>query len=55
MSFLGLEGYHAFITGAAGDISSQGVRGFLSKSIQSITKALSMLREVHLTLRTLQL
>jgi hypothetical protein len=29
MSFLGLEGYHVFITGAAGGIGSQAVKEFL--------------------------
>ena len=34
MSFLGLEGYHAFITGAAGGIGSEAVREFLSKYVE---------------------
>jgi hypothetical protein len=29
MSFLGLEGLHAFVTGAAGGIGSQAVKEFL--------------------------
>ena len=29
-SFLALEGYHVFITGAAGGIGSEAVREFLS-------------------------
>lgn len=29
MSFLGLEGYHVFITGAAGGIGGQAVKEFL--------------------------
>lgn len=31
MSFLGLEGYHVFITGAAGGIGGQAVKEFLSE------------------------
>jgi NAD(P)-dependent dehydrogenase (short-subunit alcohol dehydrogenase family) len=33
MSYLGLEGCHVFITGAAGGIGSQAVEEFLSKSV----------------------
>lgn len=33
MSFLGLEGYHVFVTGAGGGIGSQAVKEFLSKSL----------------------
>jgi len=32
MSFLGLEGYHVFVTGAAGGIGSQVVKEFLGMS-----------------------
>lgn len=31
MSFLGLEGYHVFVTGAAGGIGGQAVKEFLSE------------------------
>jgi NAD(P)-dependent dehydrogenase (short-subunit alcohol dehydrogenase family) len=31
MSFLGLEGYHVFVTGAAGGIGSQAVKEFLGE------------------------
>jgi uncharacterized protein YbjT (DUF2867 family) len=31
MSFLGLEGLHVFVTGAAGGIGGQAVREFLSE------------------------
>jgi NAD(P)-dependent dehydrogenase (short-subunit alcohol dehydrogenase family) len=36
MSFLGLEGYHVFVTGAAGGIGSQVVKEFLGLSFVSI-------------------
>lgn len=32
MSFLGLEGHHVFVTGAAGGIGSEAVREFLCES-----------------------
>jgi FlaA1/EpsC-like NDP-sugar epimerase len=32
MSFLGLEGFHVFITGAAGGIGGQAVKEFLGMS-----------------------
>ena len=35
MSFLGLEGLHVFITGAAGGIGSQAVQEFLGMWILS--------------------
>lgn len=31
MSFLGLEGYHVFVTGAAGGIGGQAVKEFLGE------------------------
>lgn len=36
MSFLGLEGYHVFVTGAAGGIGSQVVKEFLGMSVLEI-------------------
>jgi hypothetical protein len=35
MSFLGLEGLHAFVTGAAGGIGGQAVKEFLGMYIFS--------------------
>ena len=35
MSFLGLEGYHVFITGAAGGIGGQAVKEFLGQFVLS--------------------
>lgn len=34
-SFLGLEGLHVFVTGAAGGIGGEAVREFLSKYVPS--------------------
>lgn len=42
MSFLGLEEYHVFITGAAGGIASAAVKEFLSMYITT------MIEEQHL-------
>jgi NAD(P)-dependent dehydrogenase (short-subunit alcohol dehydrogenase family) len=41
MSFLGLEGYHVFITGAAGGIGGQAVQEFISKSLNSLIRSLT--------------
>lgn len=38
MSFLGLEGYHVFISGAAGGIGGQAVKEFLGMSISRTTE-----------------
>jgi hypothetical protein len=44
MSFLGLEGYHVFISGAAGGIGGQAVKEFLGQF------ALHQHSAVHLSL-----
>lgn len=42
-SFLGLEGLHVFITGAAGGIGSQAVREFLGSFVRSFHSILFLL------------